>query len=218
MLNKFLQPDDAPVSSERPQIGYDFDSGSDRGMVRPYQLKVGVIGSAQIEDGAVTASKIASTAVTTGKIANSAVTNIKIEGFDWSKGTSGTLGTPSIIDFTNATHAHTSNATGGSITGGAGVTSVVAGTNLTGGTITSTGTIALAGTISPTMIGTTTIQGGTANSLFLGTTLSVTPPGTYSVTNGTIDRVYNAGTTSLDELSNVLYSLITDLKTLGLVG
>ena len=61
---------------------------------------------------------------------------------------------------------------GGASTAGMGtgsVTSVVAGANLTGGTITSSGTIALAGTIQPTMIGTTTIQGGTANLLTLGT-------------------------------------------------
>lgn len=41
--------------------------------------------------------------------------------------------------------------------------------NLEGGTITSTGTISFGGTISPVMVGTTTIQGGTANTLTLGT-------------------------------------------------
>ena len=41
---------------------------------------------------------------------------------------------------------------------------------------------------------------------------------TYTITNGTTDRTYNANATSVDELADILYTLIQDLKLLGLVS
>lgn len=43
-------------------------------------------------------------------------------------------------------------------------------------------------------------------------------PQTYSVTNLTTDRTYDANSTSIDELADVLGTLISDLRTLGLVA
>ena len=40
---------------------------------------------------------------------------------------------------------------------------------------------------------------------------------TYAVTNVTTDRTYNANATTLDEIADVLGSLIADLRTIGLV-
>ena len=40
----------------------------------------------------------------------------------------------------------------------------------------------------------------------------------YTITNGTIDRTYDANASSTDELADVLYTLIQDLKTLGILS
>ena len=40
----------------------------------------------------------------------------------------------------------------------------------------------------------------------------------YSITNGTLDRSYDANATTTDELADILYTLIQDLKLLGIVG
>ena len=40
----------------------------------------------------------------------------------------------------------------------------------------------------------------------------------YTVTNGTTDRTFDANSTTLDELADVLYTLITDLKTRGSIA
>ena len=40
----------------------------------------------------------------------------------------------------------------------------------------------------------------------------------YSVTNGTTDRTYDANSTSLDELSDIVATLISDLKLTGLIA
>lgn len=40
---------------------------------------------------------------------------------------------------------------------------------------------------------------------------------TYTITNGTTDRTYDANATSTDELADILYTLIQDLKTLGIL-
>lgn len=41
---------------------------------------------------------------------------------------------------------------------------------------------------------------------------------TYTITNGTTDRTYDADASSTNELADILYTLIQDLKLLGLVG
>ena len=41
---------------------------------------------------------------------------------------------------------------------------------------------------------------------------------TYTITNGTTDRTYDADATSTAELADILYTLIQDLKLLGLIG
>lgn len=41
---------------------------------------------------------------------------------------------------------------------------------------------------------------------------------TYTVTNGAADRSYDANATTTDELADVLYSLISDLKAKGVVA
>ena len=42
--------------------------------------------------------------------------------------------------------------------------------------------------------------------------------GTYTITNGTTDRTYDANATTVEELADVLYTLISDLKARGLVA
>lgn len=41
---------------------------------------------------------------------------------------------------------------------------------------------------------------------------------TYTITNGTTDRTYDADASSTAELADVLYTLIQDLKLLGIIG
>ena len=41
---------------------------------------------------------------------------------------------------------------------------------------------------------------------------------TYTITNGSTDRTYDANATTVDELADILSTLITDLKQIGLVG
>ncbi len=64
-----------------------------------------------------------------------------------------------------------------------------------------------------TKIGTTTSQlfG------FWGAT-PTTRPSTYTASNVTADRTFDANVTTIDELADVLGTLITDLKTVGLIG
>lgn len=52
---------------------------------------------------------------------------------------------------------------------------------------------------------------------FFGAT-PIVQPGTYTPTNVTTDRSYDANSTTVDELADVLGTLITDLKNLGLIG
>jgi hypothetical protein len=40
----------------------------------------------------------------------------------------------------------------------------------------------------------------------------------YSVSNGSTDRTYDANSTTLDELADILYTLITDLKSVGVIA
>lgn len=80
VYDKFLRPLNAPITKVRGTSGYEYDTQSDRGMVKSYQLKGGVVNSDQIADGAITSSKIAQLTIDTGDIANGAVTTIKIAG------------------------------------------------------------------------------------------------------------------------------------------
>lgn len=43
------------------------------------------------------------------------------------------------------------------------------------------------------------------------------PSSAYTVTNGATDRAYDANATTLDEVADVLYTLITDLQTAGIL-
>ncbi len=49
-------------------------------------------------------------------------------------------------------------------------------------------------------------------------TLKYTPTGTYTPTNVSTDRSYDANATTIDELADVLGTLIADLKSIGLIG
>lgn len=48
--------------------------------------------------------------------------------------------------------------------------------------------------------------------------MSAINQGAYTITNGSVDRAYDASASSTNELANVLYTLIQDLKLLGIVG
>ena len=39
----------------------------------------------------------------------------------------------------------------------------------------------------------------------------------YTITNGTTDRTYDADTVAIAELADIVYTLIQDLKTLGIL-
>jgi hypothetical protein len=43
-------------------------------------------------------------------------------------------------------------------------------------------------------------------------------PAAYTVTNGVADRAFDANSTTIDELADVLGTLIGDLQSLGLVS
>lgn len=70
-------------------------------------------------------------------------------------------------------------------------------------------------------VGTTTgTKIGTATSQKLGffNATPVVQPSAYSASNVTTDRTYDADVTTLDELSDVVGTLISDLQSLGLIG
>lgn len=52
---------------------------------------------------------------------------------------------------------------------------------------------------------------------FYGKT-GILKPSTYTVSNVTTDRTYDANATTIDEISDVLGTLITDLKNIGIIG
>jgi len=117
--------------------------------------------------------------------------------------------------------------TGGTITSISLVTPTVGTPTVTGGTLTNSVLV------TPT-IGTPTMTGGTANSLtLLGTTqmggtitnkvgffgsTPVVQLSAYTPTNVSADRAYDANLTNIDEIADVLGTLITDLQTIGLLG
>jgi hypothetical protein len=51
---------------------------------------------------------------------------------------------------------------------------------------------------------------------FFGVT-PVVRPSAYTITNGTTDRTYDANATTIDELADVIYTIIADLQSLGLL-
>lgn len=48
--------------------------------------------------------------------------------------------------------------------------------------------------------------------------LSAVSRGAYTVTNGTTDRTYDADTVLVAELADIVYTLITDLQTIKILG
>ncbi len=75
----------------------------------------------------------------------------------------------------------------------------------------------------PTVGGSTNTWGTELNA-FLGValdsdgTLKAVPSATYTPTNVTTDRAYDANATTIDELADVLGTLIADLKTGGIIS
>lgn len=69
------------------------------------------------------------------------------------------------------------------------------------------------GTTTGTKIGTATTQ-----KLGFWNATPVVRPAAYTTTNVATDRSYDANVTSLDEIADVLGTLIADLKSIGLIG
>lgn len=69
------------------------------------------------------------------------------------------------------------------------------------------------GTTTGTKIGTSTTQ-----KLGFFNATPVVQPGTYSVTNSTTDRSFDADAMTLNELADVVATLINDIKSVGLIG
>jgi hypothetical protein len=95
-------------------------------------------------------------------------------------------------------------------------------------TVGSTGSLTIAATgtnpsitLTPGGTGTVSIAGnvgiGTSKLGFYGAT-PASKPSAYTVSNASEDRAYDANATTLDEIADVLGTLISDLKTLGLIG
>ena len=51
-----------------------------------------------------------------------------------------------------------------------------------------------------------------------GTGLPGSPPGPWNVGNASVDRVYDATATTIDELANVIATLISDLRSRGVIA
>jgi hypothetical protein len=51
-----------------------------------------------------------------------------------------------------------------------------------------------------------------------GAIIAPSSPGAYSVSNVTTDRTYDADSTTLDELADILGTLLADLQALGIIG
>lgn len=69
------------------------------------------------------------------------------------------------------------------------------------------------GTTTGTKVGT-----GTNQKLGFYNATPIVQPSSYTVSNVTSDKTFDANNTTIDELADVLGTLITDLKTIGLVG
>jgi len=155
-------------------------------------ISTSVLGTPTITGGTLSSSTINNAVISTASITGGSVNSINLGTPTITVGSDATgdlfyrssTGTIARLGIGTSTQVLTSNGTIPSWgAASSGVTSVVTGSNLTGGTITGAGTVAMAGTISPTMIGTTTILGGTINTVTLGT--PTTTGGTY--TSGTFN-------------------------------
>jgi hypothetical protein len=82
------------------------------------------------------------------------------------------------------------------------------------------GTVTLADAANIAVGTTTGTKIGTATNQKLGffNATPVVQPSAYTATNATTDRAFDASSTTLDEVADVLGTLISDLKTLGLIG
>ena len=68
-----------------------------------------------------------------------------------------------------------------------------------------------------TVVGNASIGGSGVSIGFYGAT-PVAKSSAYSISNATADRSFNADSTTVDELADVVGTLITDLKNMGLIG
>ncbi len=64
--------------------------------------------------------------------------------------------------------------------------------------------------------GNTLVQVGNNTLGFFGVP-PVTRPAAYTITNGAVDRAINCDSTTIGELADVVYTLWSDLKNLGLL-
>lgn len=93
-------------------------------------------------------------------------------------------------------------------------------TLLDNGNLTTTGDITIADAKNIILNTTTGTKIGTATTQKLGffNATPVVQPSAYTASNVTTDRSYDANATTLDEVADVLGTLISDLKALGLIG
>lgn len=70
-MDAFLIPENSLMQANRPQMGYTFDTNSDRGEIRSAHIR--------------------NLAVTTAKIQDAAITSAKIDSFSFNSGTGGTI-------------------------------------------------------------------------------------------------------------------------------
>lgn len=93
-------------------------------------------------------------------------------------------------------------------------------TNKTLGAATISGNMTFADAVNVILNATTGTKIGTAITQKIGffNATPVVQPAAYTPTNVTVDRAYDANATTLDEVADVLGTLIADLKALGLIG
>lgn len=90
-LNNLLQPVDAPVTNERENLGYQFDTNNERNAVNMAHIKNLTIGSADIQDASITTAKIVNGAITNAKIGSAAIGDANIGTVSANKISAGTL-------------------------------------------------------------------------------------------------------------------------------
>jgi hypothetical protein len=133
-LDKYLRPENAPITRPNITTSYDFDAKNERGVITSTNLQADTFGSSSIADNSITESKIVTGAVTETKIGSFAVTSSKI-------GTSAV--TTAKINDLAVTDAKVNDVAFSKCTGALSVT---------------------AGTLSGVLIGTSQVTGGTLSS------------------------------------------------------